>query len=444
MNIISTIIISIFSILFITLVLYSILHKKTAHHISPPSQHKIDCPLIPVSQLKKCDPINPESCKDCRDKNYACFTIDKDNPYKYSEKIDVDCQACLKDPSKPGCDSCVDIPNGNWCLPIRITSDRCNEYTSTPILTKVSKTEWRWRCLCKYPEIVNKKNDDADCIEVRACQPDNKIVCPDLRPDCCTDPNKKCNDEEEKRCNIDNLPCKPGEDWLEKKDYDPTLGECLCPPGERPYKYFDENTQTHIMACRGDFCEVSGGKCPDCKYDSDNGTCECGTPKQNADGTWTSFIRCPDDMVKDSPSTQGCGGDEPCDSHSSCYKKCVKDPCNPYGYYDKHLGACKCTGKDHVNIKYDASPVGYTCGSPCEDNIPCGGEGDNKRGDCYLDNGKVKCKNCRVDRGYKQSKDDLCRNICRLPGQPCENRDDKSCCNKCDNYHPYTLEYTCS
>lgn len=420
MNLISTGIISLLAVVFISLILYSILRKKTSHHITPPHQHKVDCPVLPINDLRKCDPKNPDSCKDCKDGEFACFTVDEKNPYRYSTDPNINCTDCEKDPTKSGCEKCINIPEGNWCLPIIVESDKCNQYTSIPILTKVTDKEWKWRCLCKYPDIVNKANIDANCTEIRACattgEPTNVIVCPDLRPDCCkTDP--PCDNP---RCDPKNLPCTPGESWYVKKNYDPTLGECACPPGQKSYKYFNENTQQLTMSCRVDFCKPDGNVCPDCGYSDKEGACVCGTPKQNSDGTWTSFIRCPDDMVPGNPAAVECGPDKPCSNNKNCYKKCVPDPCNPYGYYDRESGTCKCTGKNHINTQYGPSPVGWICTSPCTGNIPCGGTGNNKRGDCYVDSdNKPKCKNCLGNKGYSQDKNNRCEKRCLVSGQDC-------------------------
>jgi hypothetical protein len=159
-SLISTSIIVIVALLFIGLVFYAIF-KTHASDVSPPITKTVNCPVTPFNQLRECNPVDPASCKDCKNGEFACFTVDKEHPYKFNTDPNTDCKT---NPEK-----CVNVPDGTWCLPVIVESDKCNLWTSIPILTEVDPELWKWRCYCKYPNLVQKTGIDGDCNSVIAC-----------------------------------------------------------------------------------------------------------------------------------------------------------------------------------------------------------------------------------------------------------------------------------
>ena len=430
-SLIATSFIIIVSLLFIGLVFYVILRKHS--HVSPPDVKNVPCPVLPLDKLRKCTP-GAKDCANCEHGEYACFTIDKDHPYKISVNPGVNCNAtgCKADPSS--CPSCVSVPDGNWCLPVIVESDSCNQFTSVPILTQVTPEVWRWRCDCKYPEIVNKANIDGDCTVVRACNiglsPKNYLGCPEwCDPECktgevcCGDggciTESKCDPE----CKDDQIccgekcytpPCKSGDKW--DGTWDPTNGQCFCDSslGLKSYKRKDPVTGQYIMECIHDFCKPGS-------YDNDTGTCACppaiGT---KGAGDWVSYVNCPEDVTDEfKPECQPVG--QQCqDGGIGCDHQCFKDPCNPYGYYDKTLGECVCEAPGSQQEESSSSIVNSLCVKPCGNpaDPPCGK--DPPRGTCYVNSkGFPQCENCNRAMGWEQDPTGMCQTRCWPAGTDC-------------------------
>jgi hypothetical protein len=476
-SLIATSIIIIVSLLFIALVFYAIFKSHTTHVNPPPPDKHYQCPTVPITALRKCDPTNQSACQECcvpgaegscKPEPYYCVTVDKDHPMKWSINPDVN---CAKTPQK-----CVDIPDGSWCLPVKVESDHCNAFTSIPVLSRINPGLWRWRCDCKYPELVTKNNLDADCTSVIACDPiknpDNTIVCPPLtcnpkcdpgtevccggrcRPISTCDP--KCKDGE--TCcdgNCYSLPCTPGQPWTEDPTWDPVLyGVRKCHgAGERPFKRYDTVTGRYMMECVNDFCAPGGS------YDSDDNTCKCdpktGTPGK---GDYSSWVNCPED-VQDHSGSGGINFKESCPPVGSactdgqtCDHQCVKDPCNPLGYFDKTSGKCVCDGSPYAAESQDlASPVGSICTDMCdgpggkEPNAPCGGLKLNNplhRGTCYINDAKEpKCHTpCDHANGYIQGPNGLCEGTCTTTGNDCS---DDECCPGLGCHNDYCPDGFC-
>lgn len=120
------------------------------------------------------------------------------------------------------------IPEGRWCLPVKVDKINCNPYTSDSILTKVSDNNYRWRCKCKYPQYVTSDNLEGDCNIQVACNhqedPDNNylVYCPDGSKSCST-------------------PVK----WDDKAQVDLSLTFCNCGKDTFPYNN-DTSISKHV------------------------------------------------------------------------------------------------------------------------------------------------------------------------------------------------------
>lgn len=317
--------------------------------------------------LIKCDPGDPDTCKNCSGPS-SCYTIDEDHPYYYAHGDAPDQK--------------FKVPDGNWCLPTKTKTMKCNPYTGYHVLVKLSEKENAWVCNCEYPLMFQKAGALGDCTEELACgaqHGDGQLVCP---------PDAKY--------------CKPGTPWVKDPTWSPTAGVCKCKPG---LKYVDRSNPgegVYIKSCVQDTCYPGnnlGDKC-DCSID--------GKPyHQNDDGSITSYIRCPDDIVK--TKAVPCTKDAPL---------CLPDPCNPGGYYDPESGECKCLGTGNVPKESETSPTGWVCQNPCDSlHNPCG-----DRGVCHVvkkDNDYIaKCKDCQIP--WHQDKNDLCGFHLRPLGQSCD------------------------
>ena len=306
-------------------------------HIIPPSgKTTVKCPIsIHPTKLKSCDPSNPDSCDDCSDGMHACFTVSDDIPYQ----VQIDGKT-------------VNIPNGNWCLPAKVKTLPCNEFSGFPILAKLNETEYVWKCQCKYPSLFTNQGEFGDCTQEVACGAEN-------------------NDSNHLVCPPKSTHCKPGTKWVDDPTWEPTSGICSCATG---LKYIDKSIPSQGVwnkQCVTDSC--SPGK-------TVNGKCVC-PPKQDftREHGVISYLRCPDDM--------------PDSFKSNCIDnpECIQDPCNPGGYYDSNKGKCVCAeNRGFIAVEDSTSPVKWICEQGCSGKLnPCG-----NRGDCVIKNGKIQCENC--------------------------------------------------
>jgi hypothetical protein len=165
--------------------------------------------------------------------------------------------------------------------------------------------------------------------------------------------------------------CVAGEKWTEKSSWDPTLGICKCSEG---YKFLDQEGQ---KLCVKDQCFPG--------FTNDRGHCICPKPEK-IDGEWKSY-------------TQFKG-------------KCIKDPCNPHGYFNGKKCICD---KGSINNADILSPIQASCKSPCSgDENPCKGKGK-----CYLnDKGEPKCKDCYYP--HYQDKSGMCNAIVKHGNVECK------------------------
>jgi hypothetical protein len=342
--------------------------SKDSGHITPPHGRIIvskKCPAtIDTKALVECDPKDPNSCNTCSDGLHACFTITDDEPYN----IDIN-------------GSKLKVPNGNWCLPAKIKTLPCNEFSGFPILAKLSNTEYVWKCQCKYPSLFTNAGEFGDCTSEVACgaqlNSNNHLVCP---------PNSEA--------------CTPGTKWLDNPTWDPTYGACSC---DEKLKFVDKSNRPEGVwdkECLSDSCYpgVTEGE-----------SCKCPDKVQTATDV-SSYIRCPDDVK---PTER---------SLCSVDIECIKDPCNPGGYYDPATGKCVCPIDGYAPALNSISPVGWICDSPCGPEAnPCA-----ERGDCILVDGKAQCTNCHFP-WIQILNDDTCGatypNLCgchqRVNGEKC-------------------------
>jgi len=296
----------------------------------------------PLDDVKKLTKCDPSDVNACTNCEQGLFTCLKvDEKNPFSIKIN----------KKP-----VMVPSGNWCLPPVYVSNPCNPNSGFPILEKKNDREYDWNCQCKYPSLFNTQGVGGDCTYQVACGgPSYPLVCPE-----------------------GSKFCTPGKPWIEESTYDPSVTVCKCPSGETHVERPDGTKD-----CLRDTCAPGG------KYNKDTDKCDCDA-KQGGAGTWKSFIE-----TKDIDS----------DQRAQYPNQCLKDPCNPHGYYDPTQSKCVCD-PNYYNTPAD-TVVKQVCTMPCENNGPC-----SKRGDCVYDpkTNKTTCANCRG--GFVQDEKNQCSQLC--------------------------------
>ncbi len=355
-----------------------------------------NCPVLPFNDLVECDPTKKGACSDCigATLGYQCYTVDASNPYKYQEGTTT-----------------YDIPDGNWCLPTKVATAQCNEWTGIPILTKLGEGKYEWMCDCsKYPDWFTSA-PGGDCTFETVCGYNS-------------DPTKSIGELVCPPGGISEL-CKEGDSWLENPVWDPASGVCKCRSGFNSINRQDTGTGKIIKACTQNTCYPKGIEQDPPKYGTGHpqscvpGTitpsrsCVC-APKTGEIGksNYVSWIRCPED-VKSS-------------LQSDCYDnpKCYPDPCNPRGYWDPVHCTCVCDGIEGSIPTVANNDINQTCSLPCvgQEN-PCISIKDGKpivRGTCYY-NKKAKalvCKDCNCP--FAQDPGGHCKTICDCKGYSCE------------------------
>ncbi len=337
-----------------------------------------ECPILPFNSLIKC--TSDKDCSKCAGATlgYRCYNVNENNPYKYT---DTD-------------GTTYNMPDGQYCLPQKVETEKCNLYTGIPILTKKGENEYAWACQC-----INNNWFDSppggDCTNEVLCGYQSglgELVCP---------PGVSA--------------CKEGESWLTNKNWDPSIGICKCKAGYAPINTVD-STGRHIKTCSKDPCApighlqsppVYGGNI--CGKPRATSTCTGAKFEKNSDGTYKSWIRCPEDIA-DASVRQAC----------AVYPKYFPDPCNPYGYYDTALCKCICN-KKYSRQQPSNNIVGSECDNPCLTENQCGG-----RGTCYVtDKGLARCKDC-VPPWRQNPPLNTCDRGCTSKGYKCGNDDD--CC----------------
>lgn len=350
------------------IVIAIIIVSKIHEHVTPSGggggQTQNCSPNQDVGLMIKCDPNDPKSCDNCSGPS-SCYVVDKDHPYYYTYG------------SLPN--QKIAVPDGTWCLPTKTTTLPCNQFSGYPVLVRLNSQENAWACHCRYPNLFQNKGALGNCTFEVACgyqTGDGQLVCPK-----------------------GSKYCTPDKPWVDQPTYDPIAGVCKCKDGLKYADFSIPDQGVYIKACVQDTC--TPGKEVD-------GKCDCGKPQKHEDGTYTSYIRCPDDIIEGQPV--------PCTTDSPM---CLDDPCNPAGYYDNTTLKCVCTYPGTAPKENENSPVGWVCESPCDPaHNPCG-----NRGTCYLDQIKgdtvAKCKDCLFP--WIQDKDNLCQLRLKDPGESCEN-----------------------
>jgi hypothetical protein len=326
----------------------------------------------------------------------------------------------------------VKLKAGKYCLPEVPKTGDCNQYTGRYVLSKIPGTnEYLWDCQCVYPNIVNKKTIYGNCDQVITCgnelNKDNVLI------------NKNTK-----------------EVWTKNSDWDPyQLGICKC-GGKNFDKSHDGKSciPSHCGYNANIINQQIGCNCPN-RYPP--GT----IPKKNSNNDFDTLLRCPQDF-NDKLAKRLCSAYNP---------SCVKDPCNPGGYYNSNTGRCICNkDKNYYPIRSSGTQVGWTCSKLCDTEMgddPCVYKG-TRRGDCYvktsIDNSLQGCANCKDPlkcpdcvianplckncNKYKkqQSNDGLCGTLCYKNSSICKSNTD-CCSGKCTPYYNYydsTSYNTCS
>lgn len=356
-------------------------------YISPPDtgggNNLENCKIYPLTELKKCDPTDNAACIYCNG-GFSCVTVSDDNPQTYSPD---------------GGKTTLQIPNGSWCLPAKFASANCDPYISTPILTKLDNGTFMWRCNCKYPYLFENVNVNSDCSKQIACGNSSdpslslgKLVCPNESKGVCT----------------------PGEEWTTSSKWDPQYGVCECKSG---YTYQDQSYGGVIVkSCVDNSCNPG---------QPTSSGCVCPTKIQYPDKTFSSWVRCPQD-VEQSVAVR-------CEDLGS--PQCLPDPCNPNGYWNGQ--SCVCNNPfTPFQVDVQESVVGWQCKNLCDNNGPCG-SGSERRGDCFVPQqaDQAQCNNCVKGWTNKDGGTNTCNDMCIEDNGPCNIDDD--CCGSLNNKSSY-------
>lgn len=350
--------------LFLIIIVAVIMYFRNQKNKIQPSDDKISCNISSnPSLLTKCDPSDRNACTNCTQGLYSCITVDSQNQHTINQN---------------GTET--NIPTGSWCLPPIVKTFPCNTFSGYRVLTKISDSEFAWKCHCKYPELLSNRGVEfGDCTYPVACE-GNPLVCP---------PEGKY--------------CTPGKQWIEEPTYDPTYAVCACPSGTN-YIHNDPPPGSWDKRCVLDTC-IPGHS----SQSSGNNGCVCPDKSQDSSGNWTSYIKCPQNVAEDKKI-------------QCSFNQCVQDPCNPNGYYDSSQGKCVCTTKGYTNKQDSESAIKNVCYAPCDDqHNPCG-----SRGDCnwaITDNAVVTtCINCKTP--WKQDSTNMCNFHMKNIGDSCSTNSD--------------------
>lgn len=371
-------------ILIVSIIFVAIRYSKEkldTTNVSPKNPGKgepVTCPLTTDStQLISCDPKDVKSCSACTNGLYACYTVNKENPYTYKEQNST---------------IVMKVPDGTWCLPTKTTSLKCTETTGFPILTKISNTENAWTCHCRYPELFTTKGPYGDCMYEVACNKADgetgRLVCPEKATFC--------------------IPGQPFDGT-----WDPSVGVCAC---KDSYTYVDkpnpEDPSRNAKFCLQDTCYPG-------KTDPKDPTrCDCSnisTATLTNEG-YETYLSYPGDITPPE-------GTYPT-------KTCIRDPCNKGGVYDSSaVGGCRCDKLATKVVDDPFSPTGFSCSDPCvpDKNNPsaesvCGG-----RGTCTVvtdseGKSKAECINCKYP--YFNDPSMRCLGQKKASGTSCSNGDE--------------------
>lgn len=259
---------------------------KNKPRLIPETGIETSCNLTKSPQ--QCE-ILGDPCIQCNDGLYSCQNIDKDLPIKDG-------------------DFTTTLPKGKWCLPTKVENEKCNPYTSDPILTKIDDNLYKWICNCKYPNWVNSHSVGGNCNKQIACNhqydPDNNYLmyCKNQGDykqvvnnkgeltTICKDGSKPIKWDDNSNIQLENTFCKCGSNsyFFENKDlkvkqcvlnpcgdkgrvnYDSSGNMyCICPPGKVSCRQLLEDKQQECgIGCIDDPCKPNGTL-------NGKGTCDC-------------------------------------------------------------------------------------------------------------------------------------------------------------------------
>ncbi len=356
----------------------------------------------PMTSIQKCTNLG-DPCVQCKDGLYSCqeitgkkqITLENAKGQKYL------------------------LPDGTWCLPTAVKQPSpCNTFTSTPIVTKVTDSLYKWRCYCKYPNWVASSGIDGDCDVQIACNhqrnpAENHLVyCSDGESKwdpatyefVCTDGTEPAVWDSKSQVNLEDTfcRCEPGSYYYENK----ALGvkECVKNPcGEGNAPFFNQGTGNLDCRCNTKGCKKAGQSCG---KDSD-----CGDNNNCVDGK----CACPTGGDSSLPCQISCS-QLPDDKKGECSIGCIDDPCRASGgLFDVGSGQCSCCcPHPGPPLKKGGAPTcldgsifmtddNFLAGGYCEDvKDACKRLVQDDKNSCtYYRGGK--CTTCPVKTGYGTS-----------------------------------------
>ncbi len=368
------------------------------------------------TSLVSCDPTKSGSCKDCTGATlgHQCYTVDEKNPYKYQEGT-----------------ATYDIPDGNWCLPTRVATTQCNEWTGVPILTKLGEGKYEWLCDCsKYPGWFTSALG-GDCTVETVCGYDEG------------DPTKSIGELVCPKGGISGI-CTEGEPWLKTKNWDPKFGVCNCITG---YDYVGHTPATGemIKVCTKNTCYPGTEHTPPsgpgntCGQGPGNSNCTCNTLNKKIETTSPRLSSCTGKMEKVKETQYQtwlrCPEDVKSELGQQCFDspQCIPDPCNPLGHYDTKNCACICDASSTARAVPADNAVGSKCVDYCakdDATNPCiqtSSAGNVIHGTtCYVEDNNYHCKDCCPP--FTQDSTDLCSDVCLPDNEQCQQDGSIPCC----------------
>jgi hypothetical protein len=304
--------------------------KSTTNKNDDTNIKTIPCGVLSSLTIKKCDE-NSDICKSCQcssnpsiiENCMTCTTVNEQNKYVNLLSIE-DC----KDPFEwNNTIKKCQLKDGKYCLPVEMNDITCNPYTSDKVLT-LKNNVYQWTCLCKNPF----KFDGDTCSNIKICGLGDGTSNPR---------NNRALIKKGTESNPDY--------WNKTSEWDPlTDSKCLCAKDE----FYEEKSQSCLPSTCGFGVSQDKNHCKDC-------------PK--------GYISC-DQINIDSLTQQEKG--------ICVMPSCVSDPCGKNGYLS-NTGVCVCND-GYFDLPDPGSVIGHSCQNPCSpENNPCG-QGNEKRGECYV------------------------------------------------------------
>lgn len=338
--------------------IYNFTIKTTPTHHDKPST-TIECGLLNPSTIQQCSLSDNTPCGDCRCNSDAslkmncmkCQTTDGNMILGINNKNDcVGNNVEWKNMDSngkviPG-GACF-LKQGNYCLPNDVPDLECNPVTGRKILiNNQAEYSYGWKCVCLNDQAISNNGSNSTCDKIYECGMDGSATPVGGRS---------------LVLKGTNIP------WNSKSDVDPFIGggcECQCPD----YEVSDNST----LSCLPNNCSP-GKPVPGSSID-----CNCSL-------TGTRYLNCTT-LAQRVDKNFGPYFTGVCSRPS-----CIPDPCGGYpisssnNYYDTTKNQCICdSDAGYIRTLDNGSVIGETCYQGCYNNDYCGGNGANKRGDCYL------------------------------------------------------------